>query len=416
MQTEDYSFIEDELLFNDEDYDDPTRYFTAIALEVASSTGHEFSMFHETRFVVHTSTIPLAHTWNVVLNKRQDLLEHDEVCEDCMFGTERTINVNNKCPCLDLPEDVHEVCFLTYLRSLKKFHEYDPYRWDKASDFTFCKDSDNIFSHYYSRPMRDYLGVTGFHQVTNIDLLQRLMSGLYWSKFSITSMVKMFKRSQVPFELFRFAFKQSIYTINSLLLKLLYTCCDFRYREIAVRTAMLFDELFADYIAYPKLVNGQFLPANENISIFMDIKKCHKYMKQHFNSLETDDRLKALSYPFNHNVLKDFYKPIIDTINSRINEFFLVQGEDYTTTLGWKFSLSLLVQTRGLGYLPRRSALYQDQQYRSRLNANDPNPRMSDLTLIKEAIIKELEAARIPKNGLFQDPNKIEFDDEVFFP
>ena len=414
MQTE-VGYTNDELLFLDEDYDDPTRYFTALNLEVASSTGHEFSMFHETRFVVHTSTIPLAHTWNVNLNKRQNKLEHDEICENCMFGVDRLININSKCPCLDLPEEVHEVCFLTYLKSLKKFHEYDPYRWDKASDFTFCKDSDNIFSHYYSRPMRDYIGVTGFHQVTTIELLQRVMSGLYWSKFSTTSIQKLFSRSKAPFELFRFAFKQSIYTINSLLLKLLYTCCDFNYREIAVRTAILFDELFADYIAYPKLVDGQFLPANENISIFMDIKKCHKYMKQHFNTTETDNRLTALSYPFNHNALKDFYKPIIDTINSRVNEFYLVQGEDYTTTLGWKFSMSLLVQTRGLGYLPRRSALFQDQEYRSRLNVNDANPQVPDLLLIKEAIIRELEQARIPKNGLFQGEDKIEFDDETFF-
>lgn len=413
MQIEDYNF--DELLFNDEDYDDPTRYFTDLQLEVSTSTGHEFTLTHETRFIIHTSTIPLAHIWNVVLNKRQDLLEHDEVCEDCMFGNSRLINISRKCPCLDLPQEVHEVCFLNYLRSLKKFHEYDPYRWDKTSDFTFCKDSDNIFSQRYSRPMRNYLNVTGFHQITTVEQLQLALSGLYWSKFSTLSLVKIFNRIKVPFEFFRSAFKQTIYTINSLLLRMLYICCDFNYKEIAIKTAMLFDELFADYLAPPVLFQGSFLPANENQSIFMDIKMFHKFMKQNFNSADNEIRLKALNYPFIHQILEDFYKPVVDVINSRINEFFLVQGEDYTTTLGWKFTFSLLTQTRGLGYLPQRVALYQDQEYRSKLNQIDINPSIADLNLIRGAIIQELEQNRIPQNVLFQSPDKLEYDDEVFF-
>jgi hypothetical protein len=413
MQIEDYNF--DELLFSDEDYDDPTRFLTDLQLEVATSTGHEFFLTHETRFIIHTSTIPLAHIWNVVLNKRQDLLEHDEVCEDCMFGVNRLINISRKCPCLDLPQEVHEVCFLNYLRSLKKFHEYDPYRWDRTSDFAFCKDSDSIFSQRYSRPMRNYLNVTGFHQISTPEQLQSLLSGLYWSKYSVSSIVKIFNKIKVSFDFFRAAFKQTIYTINSLLLRLLYICCDFNYKEIAIKTAMLFDELFADYLAPPVLFQGSFLPANENQSIFMDIKMFHKFMKQNFNSADNEIRLKALNYTFLHSTLEDFYKPIADVINSRVNEFFLVQGEDYTTTLGWKFTFTLLTQTRGLGYLPQRVALYQDQEYRSKINTIDPTPSITDLNLIRGAIISELEAARIPENVLFQSQDKLEYDDEIFF-
>jgi len=263
--------------------------------------------------------------------------------------------------------------------------------------------------------MRDYLNVTGFHQVNNIETLQKLMSGLYWSKFSALSLTKLFSKVKVSFEQFRSAFKQSIYTINSLLLRLFYICCDFNYRDIAIKTAMLFDELITDYLAPPVLFMGSFLPANENISIFMDIKMCHKFMKQNFNSAHNETRLRALNYAFKHDILKEFYKPILDVVSSRINEFFLVQGEDYTTTLGWKFALSLLTQSRGLGYLPPRVALFQDQEYRSKLNMNDPNPRPEDLDLIREAIIREMESARIPANSLFQGEDKLEYDDEIFF-
>jgi len=411
---EEYDNKEYEFLF-DKALGEPDEIFAPLInddLLTVSYTGTNFLVTENTRFIVHTSTIPLAHIWNITSNFRERYIEHDAYhCDDCMLEGSRYLPISEKCPCLEIPDHVHEVCFLRFIRSLESHHRFTGQCADQAGEFAFCKDSDNIFSDSYSRPVRDQLQVSGFPAVilkNDITLVYKLLRGCYWFKFSKISLSKC--QQTVGFHSTLKSIKQAIYTINSLLIKLFYTVCDFSYKEIAMRTAELFDDLMIDYCTRPVVELGMIRPVDKESSVFLDIKMTHKHMKTLFNDPEMTRRLSALEYPFHFKSVEAFYEPIIDALNERYNSAFVLEGTDYTTSLSWKFCMSLLVQTRSLGYLPKRVALFQDQQYRNKLN--EPNEPITTIEqkMIVESIQRELKLINYPSNTL---GIPTEFDDDI---
>jgi len=404
-----FTFLFDQSLGN---LDEIFKPFISNDLQNISYTGLRFRVTENTRFIVHTSTIPLAHVYNVTLYERDTYMEHEDFhCHDCMLEGARFLPVSSKCPCLDLGDHVHEVCFLRFLRSTQVHHQYVGTCTDNASEFSFCKDSDNIFSDRYSGPMRKALKVPGFPTIVlkeNIDLVRDLLQGCYWFKFSKISLRKC--SDTVGFHSTVKSIKQAIYTINSLLIKLFYTVGDFSYKDLAQRTAELFDDLMIDYCTQPVIDKGEIRPVTTKSSVFLEIKAVHKHMKTLFNNPEASVRIKALEYPFVFESVRNIYESILDALNDRYNTLFLLEGTDYTQTLSWKFCMTLLIQTRSLGYLPKRVALFQDQQYRYKLNEPNIPITLAETKMISEAIIGELKSINYPANCLGLPT---EFDEDI---
>jgi hypothetical protein len=312
---------------------------------------------------------------------------------------------------LELDEDIDEVCFLTFLRTLKNKSEDNMDIPDaKVSEFAFCKDSVNIFSHKYPRVLRDISQVTGFHQVADIPTLRAVLKTLYWFKFSSINLHEVYKLRE-DFSYLIKSIKQSLYTINGLLIKLFFITGDFYYKPLAILTAKLFDDILVDYMRRPIYLESNVVAAiDQRQSIMLDLKKSHKHMKTYFNGCDYDRRIIALDYKFNFKSLEDFMTPILSKIEENLNRYFLYEGRDYSETLSWKFEFSLLVQTRSLGYLPQRVAFYQDQKYRSLINAVRENPPAEVTRTIELSVKEEFEEAKIPSGLLSVDP---EYESEL---
>jgi len=371
---------------------------------IASDTGSLTTVTSETRFIVHTSTIPFANTLNVNL-KKGEVMEHSLLCKDCMLDPLKVIPLSHKCPCLDLDEDIEEVCFLTFLRTLKnKSDDNMDIPEIQISEYAFCKDSVNILSHKYPRVLRDISQITGFHQITDIKTLSLIMKTLYWFKFSKSNLQELFYlRGDIKYLLK--SVKQAIYTINGLLVKLFFIAGDFRYKDLAIKTAKLFDEIILDYMTRPLYIEDNVIaPIDQRKSIMLDLKKSHKHMKTYFNGCDYDRRIQALNYKFNFQSLADFMEPILDKIEENLNRYFLYEGRDYTETLSWKFDFSLLIQTRSLGYLPQRVAFYQDQKYRTLISTTLPAPAPQVTRMIELSVKDEFSDAGIPSGLLNIDP------------
>jgi len=281
---------------------------------VASDTGSFTTVTSDTRFIVHTSTIPFANIFNAAL-RSDEVMEHSLLCKDCMLDPIKALPLSHKCPCLDLDEDIEEVCFLTFLRLVKNKSEDNMDIPDaKISEFSFCKDSVNILSHKYPRVLRDICQVTGFHQVTQISTLVQIMKTLYWFKFSRINFQEIHKIREDMAYLLK-CVKQTIYTINGLLVKSFFIAGDFHYKDLAFKTAKLFDDILMDYIRRPVYVDDNTVAeVNQMQSIMLDLKKSHKHMKTYFNGCDYERRIIALNYKFNFQSLEDFMLPMLNKI------------------------------------------------------------------------------------------------------
>jgi hypothetical protein len=379
---------------------------------IASDTGSLTTITSATRFIVHTSTIPFINTFNVSL-REAELMEHSILCKDCMLAPKMLMPISHKCPCLDIDEDIEEVCFLTFLRVLKnKTEDNMDIPEVQVDEFSFCKDSINILSHKYPRVLRDICNITGFHQISDVKTLVLILKTLYWYKFSKINMLEIFKiRNDLPFLLK--SIKQAMYTVNGLLVKLFFIAGEFIYKELAIKTASLFDDILIDYLRRPYYTSPQSVAeVTEKQSIMLDLKKSHKYMKTYFNSSTYERRIEALNYKFNFKSLEEFLLPIYTGIEVNLNRYFLYEGRDYTETLAWKFEFSLLVQTRSLGYLPQRVAFWQDQKYRTLISVQRENPKPEITRCIELAVKDEFADANIPTGLLtlnqFFEPEYLE--------
>jgi hypothetical protein len=378
---------------NDDTFDSLTSEQETSSISIMSDTGSLTTITDDTRFIVHTSTIPYANIMNVAFKNTTNYIEHDISCENCMLGKYKLMPIQDKCPCLDLDESLHETCFLTFLKTIKNYDylEDEDYPVRNPKEFTFCKDSVNILSHKYPSTLRKITGVTGFHQIDDIDKLNKLFKTLYWFKFT-TNPFQSFLRQRNDFIYLLRSIKQTIYTINGLLTKLFFIVCEYNYKDVAIKTAKLFEDIMFDYMKKPNYIDeGTTVETvTKNESIMLELKDFHKHVKTYFNCLDYEKRINVFNYKFNFESLQEFFDLILNKLSDSYNRYFLQEGRDFSETLSWKFSMSLLLQTRSLGYLPQRVAFYQDQKYRSSISTVRENPTPEVTRMIEIAIKNEL--------------------------
>jgi len=401
-------------------------------------TGRTFTDPTNTRYVCHTSTIPLATTVDeqFLLEQFEDTVEvthsikyqpgYDEAIDykcckkHCMYfnkrGTSSPELLRINCPCsrivyptyIDgIETDVYlqPLCFLQVLKEARYsfgytdasacetddeccHNEQQAARTNRPSidlaNVMFCQNSQSITDSRYSLPLRRMVGFDGWESAKTPDKVSAVMDTVYWFRKHVNKLVRarMSASAANNFRKFKSLLEQTLHTLNGLLCKkfLLFPCEMEGYTHLAKLTAQLFEEVITDYMTRP----GFAVPTSEN-SIFIRMKSVMKNVKRTFCSENREIRLQTLDIiegSTRHCKFAKFFQPAISRLRRRV----LNLDSDYTTSLMWSATMSAFAQTRNLGYLPEWIAEVKRAEFRENIGREKVKIEKEYLALIRKVV------------------------------
>jgi len=360
-------------------------------LSSLSSIGINFTINETTKFVVHTSSIPLAsefnstRLYNLSVTKQR---EHRN-CANCSYETNE--RVHESCPCLVYNKPAK--CFLDVLKQTGA--NISPgVQSENPKDYAFCSNGRSIFDNKYSRYIRTQTGVSGWGSVTPRNLVL-VANNIYWFKKynQELGLDKLLFGSQDDDDIL-VSFKQTVFTLNGLLIKRFLVFPDLisSYSEIAEQTARLFKTLFVHYRTQPnRWVESERGP-------YLEIKEFLNHIKRNFHVEEARTRHNSLiNFAFKYEDNYNFF-PELHKLHTKILDMWNDIEEDYTKSPAWIYRMTTLAQTRVIGYLPKCISYYKGVKYRENLQLEPEIP--GTLTLIRRLIIEELIIKRVSKGLL----------------
>nr|WGH50464.1 MAG: RNA dependent RNA polymerase [Moniliophthora roreri-associated narnavirus] len=413
----------------------------------------------KTRYVCHTSTIPLCTTvdeQSLLRDCAQETVEvshsikyqpgYDEAVDyrcckkHCMYanaaGKFESEFLRSNCPCGGIVSEdfdqstgeeidrfLQPLCFLQVLKELRYDFGYQDSSVCESdvecchNDFSarrsnrprieldeimFCPNSQSILDTGYSRPLRDRVGFDGWIAANTPERIGALFANLYWFKF-VSDKVRnlMSKEGASNFRVFKTCVEQALHTVNGLLCKkfLCFPCEMEGYRKLAQLTAQVFEEVMIDYLR----PIGWAEPTMEN-SIFVRMKSTFKNIKRAFCSEVLEMRLQCLdlieSPGIKHCKFAKFFQPSVTRLRRRISSLREKQDIDYSLSISWINSFSGLSQTRNLGYLPPWVADVKRKQFRDTVGREKVQVNRDQLHLIRALVQERLFAAKIEKHFL----------------
>lgn len=399
----------------------------------SSVTGEEYSQFISelvndrqdfipgvTKYVCHTSTIPLASVIDHLSPRRKDTTSFVKEwhgpsrnhigcynCNQnfCMFVNakkERTENFLAKnCPCQGLVEDgkLTPICFLTFLKTLN--HNLTKSEITiQPTEVMFCLDGETIFANRFSRTTRTNLGVSGFGHICQRHTIP-LLRNLYWfrkfsTKYKLEKLIE--DALQGPYSSVINSLKQTLHTINNLLIKKFEAFGPeiTGYGQLAEQTARLFRDLFSEYMARSI---RDILP-EATPPVFKECKDFFNYVKQNHDHKSRDKRISILDYKFCNRSLGSFFGTEFRRCKSYIDKRLAETQQDYTASIAWDFRSTILCQTRTLGYLPYHLMREKAHEFWAMVSRPVERPDPNKLNAIKCCVYDELSINDIPVNCL----------------
>jgi len=413
------------------------------SLSILTDHGHGNFNPMPSRYVIHTSTIPLATTMD-----RQFVLRGTNVqspgffhgflsgkkseaifCPKsrCMYTRSKDRSrcmelVSDNCPCrtVTTPEgnSLQPLCFMTFLKALNSNlvgRLDEDHQAIIPSQVMYCQDSNGILDNSYPGPARDRLNVTSWGHIRTPMQLERVLGLTYWyRKYAVQYRIPRLIRdasSRMRFGSVRLAVSQSLHTLNGLLLKKFFVfgpeLTD--YRSIAEQTARMFRDLFEDYVTPPKEVDGVYV---QQETTYAELKDLFNKCKETFHRGNTTARCSWLETDFRARSIGSFFgtefRRLIATVNLQLSTL----GSDYTESPAWIFRCTTFSQVRVMGYLPLSIAEVKRQSYRATVNRPIDKLSMERNRLIQLSVQHHLYQAGIPLSLLKREDksNKAMFD------
>jgi len=318
--------------------------------------------------------------------------------------------IPNNCPCLEVEnaqgERLKPICFIKVLKATA-CNITKSAQQIKHDEIMFCKSNVTIFDDSYPARIRRELNVSGYEHVKTPDQMVRLMNQLYWFKTYNTkhhTLVKLIKSLYTTRDWFRVQtmLKQVLYTINGLLIKkfLAFAPEISCYADIAKQTAVLFIELLINYDKETLFINGE--PHEYSDGIYKELKEFFGFVKENFLKEKFEFRLAIVNYKFKNNALSKFFRDELIILKGFVRQQWSLCN-DYTETLAWFFRMTILAQTRVMGYLPRHISEAKAYYYRRVISRQPKEIEAWKLQLIYRAIHQELREAELPPGILIKE-------------
>jgi len=420
------------------------------------STGGKFSASAETtRYVCHTSTIPLATTvdtqalledWtdscevthSLVFQPGFDPVFDYRCCKKhCMFvgrTTSQPERLRTNCPCSQIVREDHledgeevdiylqPLCFLQVLKELRyRFGYLDSSACESDEDcchndgtravgvnsnrpkldlkeVMFCQNADAITDESYSAPLRSAVGFSGWSRASSVEKIAAILSQLYWFRKYVSDSTRVFLRKKYE-ELglikFKSSLEQCLHTLNGAIIKklLLFPCEMEGYRKLAQLTAALFSGLIRDYLRTP---HESDVPSEVN-SLFTQMKTDMQTVKSRFCSEHREFRLGVLGiFQDRGDVWARFWGGAFNRLRKRVEGL----DQDYTMSPAFVYTMSGFSQTRNLGHLPRWVAEFKRRAFRESVGRPREEIPLGDVKLIMKMVIRQANRAGIERRFL----------------
>jgi hypothetical protein len=238
-------------------------------------------------------------------------------------------------------------------------------------------------------------GFSGWNHVNNMTRLTDILNQCYWFKYS-TKCKRVLTFIPRDFSTVKSAVKQSIHTINGLLVKLFlaFPTETPGYSSLARFTEDCFVSLMKSYLGN-----------DENSSPILDLKKFGKFVKSNFHKT-LEARESILSYKFEYECFS-LIEHLLSKLRSEL-ETKSLESSPYDS-IGWYYRMGILSQNRNLGYLPRSVADRLRKEYRTRISSPDEVPPKENLIIIQHCIKRALDDSM--GNISFEEK---EFADEMY--
>jgi hypothetical protein len=415
-------------------------------------TGRVFTDPANTKYVCHTSTIPLATTVDeqFLLEDIEHVVEvthsikyqpgYDESVDykcckkHCMFLNSKGISspefLRDNCPCSRVVQptyiDGEEVdvylqplCFLQVLKESRYAFGYADSSVCDTDDecchndhtkgesnrpsldmnhVMFCQNSQAVTDSRYSAPLRKVVGFDGWIAANNADKVAAVMNTVYWFRKHVSNFIrnKMSLAAASNFRTFKACLEQTLHTLNGVLCKkfLLFPCEMEGYVRLAKNTAELFEALMLDY-----LTPTGFAEPSEANSVFIRMKTTMKNVKRAFCSENHEIRLQALDIiegTTKHCKFAKFFQSCVTRLRKRIKNL----DSDYTTSTMWSATMSGFSQTRNLGYLPEWIAEIKRKEFRDNVGREKVIVSREKLAFIRCVVQERQKEMRIEPNFL----------------
>lgn len=340
----------------------------------------ENTLVKEPKFICHTSTIPMATTFDPFHHERRDFaIKHNDyvngnketVRRCCLYRDSKEKNkfhpefVSSSCPCRafknenNIPE---YICFLEYCQAVSsKFYHEENDRGFKQEDVAFCFNGRSILDMVYTNKIAAHMGCAGWEDVYEFGDFFRVLNGLYWfrtmhkaKKKSIFARLRKFLNRFGPTKL-RATIQQVFYTINGIVVKMIlgfprdignYKLFERSFKE-------LFKVLFFEYTESDETLSVS--EAKEKSSLYLELRDYFKLWKRSFHASTYRLRVQPMYYKFRSRTLRELFKPCLSSLGDRISTQMTVRDKrlrDFTQGQVWYATGALLSYTRTLGFLP----------------------------------------------------------------
>jgi hypothetical protein len=402
-------------------------------ISVITSIGSKFVPSVKTRYVCHTTSIPLStviddtRSWIDTQIHYKHGSKGSPCCESshCMYVKKRDKNqryseyVQENCPCLEaeleIGVDLEPLCFLDVLRktssNLTRNEESI-----KHDEIMFCRNSASILDSDYPARLRRIAKATGFDKIKYIEQVLDLLDQLYWYRVNKKRIEPLIKKvfSLRGFDPAIAMIKQVLFTINGCLIKKFLALAPeiTSYERIASQTASLFVDLLKDYNLDTIFVNGQ--PVEPENTSYQDIKDMANFIKRNFTKQDPEERFSAITYHFKHSTVRNFFQDELKDLASLISKQWTEDCDDYTKSLSWYYRCSILAQTRVIGYLPRAISEAKASYYREVISRFPEKINSDEVGLIYRSVIQEFRDNKIPEFILYRSTDLKEELQELF--
>jgi hypothetical protein len=238
----------------------------------------------------------------------------------------------------------------------------------------FCHDTSGILDSTFPGFVRDDLGISGWHNVRNLDQLHTLLTWTYWyrkygPKYKLLNKIRAQCENR-PFWQVKAAIVQSLHTLNALLMKKFFSfgpeISD--YRCLADQTAQLFANLFVDY-THSNVYNHLGTPIEPEGLVYSELKSHLNFIKETFHREERTERFAWLKPQLIKNkALRNFFRTEYSRLTKYISTRQQSMQQDYTLSPAFIFRATNMCQTRVIGYLPPAVAEARRWQFRENIS------------------------------------------------
>eukprot|EP00971_Amphidinium_carterae_P287788 5713107-Amphidinium_carterae.2 len=378
--------------------------------------------------VCHTSTIPLSCSMNMTYVRRRrggvrfDNCERKHFCqaENCCFNSMGQIEVQKTfCSCTKLPQvaarmesaeftideddNVHcpeevfleNACFLEVLPRMDE-EEF----W---ATICFCPDKCSIMDETYDsvvQLMTSHSGWAFLEKSAHLRTLQNsfikhtlpLLDWFYVhdTELCLTELCyEMIEASS--FERFVLCCKQIFITMNGVVILNLLS---------NPKAGYTFPFLMYWYArCFKKLLRKYILP-NVASELYRDFKLISSWIKPRFIHVDYNTRMQMFDLPLQTELAKELMKPILLFLRCKVLFEEADKRIDFTMSQEWLASVSVLTQTRCLGYTPAELAASIRIKYRMAITKDVPSPSPEEVRGLYVALVESLRNHEIPEMTL----------------